>query len=121
MSTTTNTEPALPDTEARLLDPATGRRWHVRIVREGDRYGREEGIGRSAIHREADVLVEFYDAEQDQDTFGPRGQFVARYYGSTLDTVKGGLCLDTGVSAWAVSSTVVSVAVALARRVSSES
>ena len=114
MSTTT--DPALPATEARLLDPETSRRWHVRIVREGDRYGRADCL----THEEADCLVEFFDAEADPDTFGPRGQFVARYYGRTLDDHKGGLCLDGGVSAWAVSSEVVRVAVALLRRVSSE-
>ena len=58
-----------------------GRPFTVRIVREGDRYGR----GDCLIHDEDEAMVEFYDATYaNNGRFGPHGQFVSRYYISTL-------------------------------------
>ena len=53
--------------------------FNVRFVRQGERYGREDCL----VHDKPDPLVEFYDAT-NRERFGPRGQFVSRYYLSTL-------------------------------------
>lgn len=61
-------------------------KFHVRIVREGEVYGREDCL----THDKEEALVEFYDATVDPEKFGPRGQFVSRYYVSTLVGDEGG-------------------------------
>lgn len=71
-----------------------GREFLIRIVREGAAYG----SGDALTHDKPDPLVEFYD-------LGTRklgGQFISRYYASTLaHHVPGaGLCLQGGVPAW---------------------
>lgn len=55
-----------------------GRTFKVRVVCEGDEYGRENCL----IHDGA-PMVEFFDAH-----IGPHGQFVSRYYLSTLQRSK---------------------------------
>lgn len=77
-----------------------GRRFGVRIVHEGERYGRDDCL----VHDEREPLVEFYDMTYaDQPGFGPRGQFVSRYYRCTLmDHHFGGIDLYGGVDAWKV-------------------
>jgi len=77
-----------------------GRPFTVRIVREGDGYGRDDCL----THDEADPLVEFYDASQDSSKFGLRGQFVSRYYLSTLlePPTDRGLGLEGSVPAWTI-------------------
>jgi hypothetical protein len=67
-----------------------GTPFRVRIVRVGECYGRDDCLthggamyGRPA-QPDALPMIEFYDARQDEATFGPRGQFVSRYY---LDTI----------------------------------
>lgn len=53
----------------------------VRLVMEGDGFGREDVL----VHDSADPMIEFYDrAHADKPGFGPRGQFVSRYYLSTI-------------------------------------
>jgi hypothetical protein len=78
-------------------------RWNVRLVNEGDRYGRDDCL----THDKSEPMVEFYDRRY-VDKFGPRGQFVSRYYLSTLTDDRGhlanGLCLDGGVPAWSVNA-----------------
>jgi hypothetical protein len=87
-----------------------GRRFNVRLVVQGESYGRDNCLA----HDKADPLVEFYDATYaNQKTFGALGQFVSRYYLSTLKGEDGftirrpgpsrGLCLDGGVEVWHVS------------------
>lgn len=75
-----------------------GRRFGVRIVREGDGYGVDDKI----IHDRADPLVEFYDMTYTHPPFGERGQFVSRYHRSTLMESRMGLCLDGGIDVWQV-------------------
>jgi hypothetical protein len=79
-----------------------GRRFLVRFVYQGERYGLDDCL----IHTEADPLVEFYDdtySEANGGKFGERGQFVSHYYTSTLAMHHGGLCLDGGNrEAWSV-------------------
>lgn len=55
--------------------------FHIRIVRRGEGYG----LNKQVIHNDRDPLVEFYDAEYaGRSNFDPEGQFVSRYYVSTL-------------------------------------
>ena len=99
---------------------AAGRRFTTRVVREGDTYGLDHCL---TYTREGDrltfdpdeVLVEFYDATYaGDDRFDPvlgLGQFVSRYYGTTLldgdrwsPRKRGtGLCLDGGnADVWSI-------------------
>lgn len=60
---------------------------------------------RAALRSEHDPLVEFYDAKWAGVKFGPRGQFVSRYYASTLleSGCPMGLQLDGAIPEWKVS------------------
>lgn len=80
-----------------------GREFLVKILCEGDSYG----LDKCLTHNEGERLVEFYDLtyanpEETKDKFGPEGQFVARYYVSTLLEDKGdcGLCLCGHEPVW---------------------
>lgn len=57
-----------------------GRSFTVRVVRRGDGYG----VNDQVVHPWSNPLVEFYDATYAGPVFGPRGQFVNRYYVDTL-------------------------------------
>jgi hypothetical protein len=74
--------------------------FNIRIVEDGQFYGRDNAL----IH-EGDPLVEFYDARQDPNRFGRRGQFVSRYYIFTIlgGNYPQGLSLDDGVPEWSIS------------------
>jgi hypothetical protein len=94
-----------------LLDVDRDQLWNVRIVEKGDSYGRDMCL----TYDETDPLVEFYDADASFND-GPKdigmklGQFVSRYYMSTLmgnefsDPIGNGqgLCLDGGVPKWEI-------------------
>jgi len=71
-------------------------KFNVRIVRRGDRYGRDDMFA----HDEDQPLVEFYD-DRYHSQQGDRGQFVSRYYVATLLEYAGqGLNLYVGEPAW---------------------
>ncbi len=76
-------------------------RWFVKVIRQGDCYGLKGCL----VHTDAEPSVEFYDSNQDPDKFGPLGQFVSRYYLTTLlqHDLGAGLCLDGGIPEWSVS------------------
>ena len=82
---------------------ANGRPWAACIVRKGDRYGLND-----CLTNEGHTLVEFYDRQYAGGKskwgheFPAEGQFVARYYASTLDGHRGALCLDGRIPAWTV-------------------
>ena len=111
-------------TVARVTNPA-GRSFNVVLVRQGDRYGLDD----CQIHDKADPMIEWYDATYEgANGFGPRGQFVSRYYWSTLtgacpwssgDHRKGsrGLDLMGYEPAWKVSGQNVRDALAAVERV----
>lgn len=82
-------------------------------LRKGDRYGLDDALVAT------DDMVEFYDATySNQKGFGPHGQFVQRYYVSTLkgtdsynksvnrgaviSVAERGLDLHGGVAAWKI-------------------
>lgn len=96
-----------------------GRAFSVVVVMQGDRYGLNDCL----THGSPDPLVEFYDAKHSGSVHGPLGQFVSRYYLSTLagEDQWGlepgqGLNLHGGVREWSVSWQNVCEAVAYARR-----
>lgn len=73
----------------------------VRIVEKGDGYGVDDKV----IHDEDDPMVEFYDQRYTDERFGPRGQFVSRYYLSTLlERPVVGIDLHHGIESWYVTA-----------------
>ncbi len=94
---------AFTKAEAFVLQTVWIEGFNVRIVVKGDAYGRNDCL----IHDGDEPLVEFYDAKQDIATFGPRGQFVSRYYCKTIleSDLQTGLQLDGGVPQWSISPT----------------
>ncbi len=73
----------------------------VRLVKDGERYGLE-----GMLVNHGQTLVEFYDARYDFEKWiGKRGQFVTRYYLSTLQE-RGArdLALDLGIPDWSVTA-----------------
>ena len=75
-----------------IVTNKTGIAFVVRVVEQGERYGRNMML----THEENEPLVEFYDARHpfDFDLDGNQlGQFVSRYYISTLAKSEGGINL----------------------------
>ncbi len=83
----------------RAIDPESGIEWGVRIVSRGETYG----LNNCLTHDEDDPLVEYYD----RSVFGPEGQFVSRYYLSTLGQdlwdITRGINLHGEVPSWSIS------------------
>jgi hypothetical protein len=76
-------------------------KFNIRIVFRGEGYGVNDAI----IHDKDRPLVEFYDCRYTK--INPRGQFVSRYYASTLlesENRGGGLSLYGDVPEWTVSA-----------------
>jgi hypothetical protein len=77
-------------------------KFNVRIVNTGDKYGRND-----CLVNDKSAMVEFYDSRYTDGDFAERGQFVSRYYITTLlegSQYPNGLCLDGGIPAWSVSA-----------------
>ncbi len=77
----------------------------VRLVRTGDRYGRDMCL----VHEDAVPMIEFYDARRTGPGFDPGlGQFISRYCATTLTAASPtsqrnldhGLLLDPGSPHW---------------------
>lgn len=75
--------------------------FNVRIVNTGDKYGRNDCLVNGSA-----PMVEFYDSRYSDKDFNGRGQFVSRYYITTLlgSEYPNGLSLDGGVLEWSVSA-----------------
>tara|TARA_R110000796_G_scaffold19029_9_gene57275 strand:+ start:1620 stop:1904 length:285 start_codon:yes stop_codon:yes gene_type:complete len=73
-------------------------KFNVRLVNKNDKYGREWRL----THDENDPMVEFYDSRCLDSSTG-LGQFVSRYYVSTMMEVEDGLNLDCGIDGWEIS------------------
>jgi hypothetical protein len=73
----------------------------VRIVESGDKYGHNDSLVYDDRRRtRGDALVEFYDARYNHTKYG---QFVSRYYRSTLLRQRGrGLFLNEAAEAWQI-------------------
>ena len=96
-----------------------GRAFYVRIVQRGDRYGLDD----CKVHRDADALIEFYDHTfANRDGFGARGQFVSRYYATTLAKHEDGMALNLhgGTPAWYIDEEPLRPVVAMARKLAKE-
>lgn len=79
-------------------DKASSQSWAVRLVHKGEGYGLDNEV----IHDEAEPLVEFFDTRSEHTDLG---QFVSRYFRSTLlEGEEGGLCLQGGVPSWVIHS-----------------
>lgn len=96
------------------IQNAAGRRFHVRAVLRGDRYGLNDCL----THDEDKPMIEFYDLTYaNQKIWDERGQFVSRYYAETLlegDTSRG-LCLNGGVPGWSVDAAAMNLVLAFAK------
>ncbi|MGU4699058.1 hypothetical protein K6L09_20545 [Burkholderia cepacia] len=80
---------------------SNGITFNVRLVEQGDSYGKDNCM----IHEKEDPLVEFYDSRYKKG-FNEHGQFVSRYYLSTLTEPgrTGGLQLEGGIPEWSISN-----------------
>jgi len=74
--------------------------WVIRLVVPGDRYG----LNMCLTNTNSEALVEFYDTRYGHTDFG---QFVSRYYVSTIMQHEGGLCLYGGIPDWQVSAELI--------------
>lgn len=78
-----------------------GRPWVVRLIFSGDPFGLDFKL----VH-DGEPVIEFYDARHEHTQYG---QFVSRYYMSTLlegyenGRTKTGICLQGNVPSWSVS------------------
>lgn len=107
-----------------IVTNSEGRRFYVRVVFRGDRFGLDDKLK----HDEDDPLIEFYDfthrtprrrSPAGLPEFGPRGQFVSRYFARTLAEHREGtgICLDGGVSVWSIDATTFQPVLELARAI----
>ena len=81
-----------------VTPPRNGRQWRVVLLRPGDKYGRNDSCTADR------PLVEFWDMTVDKRKF-PEGQFVSRYWLTTLLTGElHPLILDGGVPEWTVTA-----------------
>jgi hypothetical protein len=100
---------------ATIISASNGVPFNMRLVRKGDTYGRDLCL----THDKDDALVEFYDARYrfEGERGAEFGQFVSRYYLSTLckSKNKGGLNLDGGVDAWTIDADGMALAYAILR------
>jgi hypothetical protein len=96
-----------------------GRKFLVRVVKKGERYGLNDALvhdGGRAIGNDNDPLIEVYDlTHRDKPGFGSRGQFVSRHYASTLAKHRGGLTLDAGCSLWTLDARAAERVVTIAK------
>lgn len=83
---------------------SNGITFNVKAVFKGEGYG----VNKSIIHDKDDFLIEFYDATYaGKNNFGKEGQFISRYYASTLLEGRSaitGLSLYGSVPAWSLTS-----------------
>jgi len=70
-------------------------KFNVHIINDGDKYGL-----RDCLTHTGEAMIEFYDSRFVNDDQWKRGQFVSRYYISSLVGKEGGLQLDGGVHEW---------------------
>jgi len=87
-------------THTKITNPETGLTFNVRLIRTGERYGRNFAF----IHDGFLPIVEFYDVRYPHT---PYGQFVSRYNINTLcdNAHRGGVQLEGGVSDWCITET----------------
>ncbi len=104
-----------------------GLSFNIRVVKVGDSYGldrclthkRDPKARPGSLAERAEPMIEFYDAELQGDArFDPEGQFVARYYVSSLALIKAdgvGLDLQGDVPEWKIDGKALAPVLDLAR------
>ena len=89
---------------AKFIDNERNQPWSIRFVEEGDKYGRDDCL----TYEKEEPVIEFYDGDNefDKHTDGTMlGQFVSRYYISTImDGTGGGLNLMGYEPKWSINS-----------------
>ena len=90
---------------AKFYDNERGQPWTIRIIDKGDKYGLDDCL----THDKEEPTVEFYDADNphtiDEPSGTVLGQFVSRYYISTIaDGGSGGLNLMGYEPKWSINS-----------------
>ena len=90
---------------AKFYDNERGQPWTIRVIDIGDKYGREDCLTYDA----KEPVVEFYDADHPHTIDAPSGtvlgQFVSRYYISTIcDGSTGGLDLMGYEPKWKINA-----------------
>ena len=90
---------------AKFYDNERGQPWTIRIIDKVDKYGREDCL----THDNDEPTVEFYDSDHPHDIDPVSGtilgQFVSRYYISTIaDGGSGGLDLMGYEPKWKINS-----------------
>ena len=89
---------------AKFFDNERSQPWTIRIVDVGDKYGRDNCL----TYEKEEPVVEFYDADNKFDSAPDGtmlGQFVSRYYISTIaDGSSGGLDLMGYEPKWKINS-----------------
>jgi len=101
---------------AQIKNNKTGIVFMMRLVKEGDKYGRDMQL----THDTPDTLVEFYDTRSAFDT-DPNGvvlgQFVTRYFAKSIMSISGeeygGLPLDGGIPDWSLDQSALTSAIVL--------
>jgi hypothetical protein len=93
---------------AKFYDNERGQPWTIRIVDKGDKYGRDDCL----TYDKDEPVVEFYDADNPHDIDPVSGtilgQFVSRYYISTIaDGGSGGLDLMGYEPKWKMNALVM--------------
>src|SRR5574344_1404414 len=77
-----------------------GKQFAAKLLAKGDAYG----LDKCLTWDKEKPCVEFYDVTYAGDGFDEVGQFVSRYYASTILDSDGGLCLDGEIPAWTIDS-----------------
>jgi len=87
------------------------RPFYVRLLKNGENYGLDD-----CLTHDGPDIIEFYDATSAGKT-RPRGQFVSRYFVTTLDHYNSthGLDLQGNVDEWKISARNVCEALIFAR------
>ena len=90
---------------AKFFDNERGQPWTIRIIDKGDKYGLDDCL----THENEEPTVEFYDADNPHTIDEPSGtilgQFVSRYYISTIaDGGQGGLNLMGYEPKWTINA-----------------
>jgi|TARA_B110001454_G_scaffold12048_1_gene11092 hypothetical protein len=93
---------------AKFYDNERGQPWTIRIIDKGDKYGLDDCL----THENEEPTVEFYDADNEHTIDKPSGimlgQFVSRYYISTIaDGGSGGLDLMGYEPKWKMNALVM--------------
>jgi hypothetical protein len=100
-----------------IIVNSAGRSFFVHTVMKGERYG----LNNCLVHENADPMIEFYDYKYAGERgFTPRGQFVSRYFASTLatHTTGAGLMLDgANRDVWTIDGAAFAPVIDLAKRI----